>query len=510
MAGCPAKRQAAPDCKAAPAPKLPRLENEWDPKTGKGAVLSYLKNGDVLRTCFQCGFPGYTGGLVIGSYNGSGMGLYPKTPIRGFKSINVFCAQDESLRDHGDGLEYSYGWSENYGTGRDGQRLEYVRGQVLEASAERVVLRSQNRGGCYRVEKVATTRAGAHFWIIATRVTNTCKEPTRLDLFSGDDPWIGLYKSSDGDVGWTPDGLVRHEKRLPRGRFTAGGLYDLGNRALGQKEGSFSGQANFFLLDPATPLPHRAYFANRFAHADSEVDEKKELTHKSLTALNLGWTGLELKPGQGFTFALALGLAEVGKPGEVPKLPEISPADWSLWRAHLQEGNPKPGAAGLEFAAERVELDLAKDRLTVTGTYHLRNRSNAAGAASISFPIITAADRPAPAGVTVNGLRVPLVKASDNTVEARFPVSFPPRGLVRFTVRYSQDHSGRRAAYMVTSARRWPAPIDRAVFIVRHPAAMGAVKVAHPPDLTRQVGNTVEQTIVRHRFWPDKEMELTW
>ena len=506
LAGCPSKKT-----KPAPArPPLPRLEAKWDPATGRGAVLSHLKGGDLLRTCFQCDFPGYTGGLVIGGYSGSGMGLYPKAPIRGFKAINVFCAQDESIRDHESGLEYTYGWSENMGEGRGGERLEYVKGEVLESGPQRVVLRSINRGGCYEVTKVATTRAGDLYWIIATRVTSVCQKKIRFDLYSGDDPWIGTYRSSDGDVGWTPAGLVRRELALPAGRFTAGGIYDLGNRALGQKEGSFSGQANFTLLDPVSPLPTLTAFANRFAHTAAEVDPKKPLSNDTLTALNLAWNGLELAPGEGFTFAFALGLAHTGAPGELPRVPAISAEVWSGWRRHLKEVDREPAGQFLEFAAERVELDLSPSTLTVRGVYHLRHRSASAGAATIAFPIITAEDRPAPATVRVDGKDLSVTMVKEGLAEARFPVSLRPHGLTRFTVQYTQPHTGRRAAYMVTSARRWSAPIDRAVFVVRHPAAMGKVAVSHKPDLTRQEGETVEHTIVRHGFWPDRELELTW
>ncbi|MFH1132218.1 MAG: hypothetical protein V1754_12850, partial [Pseudomonadota bacterium] len=258
---------ACPDNPPPPKPKvsqstmlapIPPFKVDWDAKTGKGTVQQNLSSGDVIHTCFHCGYKGYTGGLVIGSYNGSGYGLYPKKPIRGFNKINVFCAQDESIWDHKEKTEYSYGWSENFGKGNDGARLEYVRGRILEQTPQRLVFQSENAGGCYRVTKVAYARAQKPWWLIATRITNSCKEPVKFDFFSGDDPWLGLYKSSDGDVGWTTDGLIRNEAYFGFGQFPAGGLYDLGNQELGQKEGSFSNQANFFFLDPAVSLPDMA------------------------------------------------------------------------------------------------------------------------------------------------------------------------------------------------------------------------------------------------------------
>jgi hypothetical protein len=485
----------------------------WSAKTGKGDVVQRLPGGDLLRTCFHVGYAGYTGGLVIGAYNGSGLGFYPKKPIRGFRRINVLCAQDESILDRASGKELTYGWSENLGTGPDGERLEYVRGRILERGPRRVVLQSENAGGCYRVTKVATARRGTRYWIIATRVTNRCDKPVRFDLFSGDDPWLGLYRSSDGDVGWSAErGILRNEAAFGPGRFTAGGLYDLGNRALGQKEGGFSGQANFFAVDPAVPLPDLTLLANRFAHAASEVDPKRALDNKSITALNLGWIDRSLPPGRGFTFALAMGLARTDprRPGALPRLPDITPADWSVWRRYLSEGG---GGQGVEFAAERMELDLSPDRLRVRGTYWLRNRSADSVTLGIHYPILSDADRPPPDHVEVDGEQVP-VSRTEGTAHpgARFPVRVPPRGLARFVVRYTQRHTGNRAGYMVTSARRWPVPLTRAVFLVRHPASMGRVRLSYRPDQVRRLdgGETVELLVVRQPFSPKREIELRW
>lgn len=527
--GCPDKpapsnKTVAPKGKPAPpkvAPKKtpkktkgPLLRMNWNPATGRGSVLQVLESGDRLRTAFHMVFPGYTGGLIIGSMNGSGYGLFPREPIHGFKRINVFCAQDESIWDLAQKVEYTYGWSENFGTGKDGKRLEYIRGEVVEQGPRRIVLRSENAGGCYRVRKVAYTRLDVPWWILATRISNQCDRSVRFDFFSGDDPWIGLYRSSDGDVGWTPDGLVRRERVLGPGQFTAGGFYDLGNQALGQKEGSFSNQANFILLDPAVPLPGQTFFANRFAHRPEEIDPKRPLDNKSLTALNLGWRGLKLAPGQDFTVAFAIGLARTGRPGEVPRPAEVTIADWSVWRRYLtREKSKKPvsPSRGVEFAAELVELDLTPTELRVRGTYHLRNLLPGGATIGIVYPILVAPRRPAPDFVLLNGARVPVERSGPGKAWSRLKVKLPDRGLARFVIEYTQKHTGRKAGYMVTSALRWLAPITRAVFRIRHPRSMGRVRPSYRPDHTTELADDrVEMLVVRQPFVPDREMTLAW
>lgn len=487
-----------------------RLELGWDPRTGKGDLRSYLASGDILRVCFHCGFAGYTGGLVVGSLSGSGFGFYPRRPIRGFRAVNVFCAQDESIWDRDERVEYSYGWSENFGKGDDGKRLAYTRGRVIERGPERVVLQSENQGGCYRVTKLAAMERGARHLVIATRIQNRCDRPLRFDLWTGDDPWLGNYASSDGDVGWIPDGLVRHERALGVGAFTAGGFYDLGNTALGQREDGFSNQANAIVLDPALPLPDLALFANRFAHAARELDPGRPLDNKTMTALNLGWLDRRLAPGEGLSFAFALGLARTGAPGSVPAAPVVALEEWSRWRRHLVEGRTRSAEGRVEFAAERVELRLEADALEVRGLYWLRNPEDADQTVQIVYPVLTAPDRPAPATIFLDGKSLPLARADARRAMASFPIAVPPRGLAFFEIHYRQRHRGRSAAYMVTSARSWPrSAVGRAVFVIDHPASM-RLRVSFPSSVLRREQGRITRLVALQPFAPEHELELRW
>jgi hypothetical protein len=484
-----------------------RFKVNWSPTTGKGDVIETFPSGDLLRTCFHCQYPGYTGGLVIGNMNGSGMGLYPARPLRGFKSINLFCAQDESIWDLDEQVEYSYGWSENFGTGADGKRLEYVGGRILAHDDRHVVLAGENVGGCYRVFKVALTKADWRYWVIATRIQNRCERPVRFDFWSGDDPWIGLYASSEGDVGWTPAGLVRHETLFGLGRFEAGGLYDLGNEAAGEKQGTFSNQANFFALDPALALPDFAGFANRFAHREAEIDHHRPLDNQTMTALNLGWRNRVLLPGAGMDMALALGLAETGEPGDIPRVPAMGDEPWATWRRFLKTAAPSGQAL---FASERVELHLDEGRLKVDAIYFVRNPSPDAQTLSIEYPILVSRGSLAPTSVVVDGHSLPVGEGPSGQVSARFPITLAPHDLRSFQIHYGQRLLGRSAGYMVTSARRWPAPLDRAVFVIDHPASWRKVEVSYPVRSRETRNGRTQLTIVEQPFFPDREVTVRW
>jgi hypothetical protein len=503
--GC--RRPKAVPPKPDAAPPRGHFTVAWSPATGRGEVSERLASGDVLRTCFHCGYPGYTGGLIIGNISAPGMELRPQRPIRGYDSINVFCAQDESIWDLDEAAEYTYGWSENFGTGPDGKRLDYVRGRVLEHDDAHVVLTSENAGGCYQVTKVATTRAEWRYWIIATRIQNRCDHPVRFHFYTGDDPWIGRYASAEGDVGWTPAGLVRKETGFAAGELTAGGLYDLGNSDLGQTDKGFSNQADFFALDPTLPLPDFAGFANRFAHHPGEIDGQKPLENRTMIALNMGWRNRTLAPAASMLVTLALGVATTGEPGSVPRLPAIDDVAWSTWRHH---GGLAPESGDVLFASERVELEVTEGQVAVSAEYYLWNASPNGQGLGIVYPIIVSKQILPPENVLVDGRTLPVLPGQDGQVYARFPVSIPPHEIRSFRVRYEQRLLGREAVYLVTSALRWPRPIDRAVFVIKCPAKWRKVTLSYP-ILRRATANGQTTLLsVMQPFRPEREIVLRW
>jgi hypothetical protein len=477
-----------------------RFVVSWSPTTGKGKISQHYDDGATAHLCLQCSYPGYTGGLVIGSYSGSGFEYVPPSPIRGFASWNVFCAQDESIWDQASAREYSFGWSENFGTGPDGERLEYSGGAVEEQGPNRVVLRARNRGGCYTVAKRLVWPAEARFILVATGITNTCREPVVFDFWTGDDPWLGKYRSSEGDVGYTDSELLRVETKVDPASFSFGGVYDLGNSQAGEREGSFSGAANFIMLAPAQPAPDRIYFANRFAHKDDELQAGRPLDNKTMLAFNLGWLDLELAAQETLSFGYALGLAHSeGKP-EPPKAPTIPAEAW-------QSLSPRPHPRrSLRFDREHIELTVTADHLDVTGRYGLANDGALPRQIGIFYPFPSDADHPVPDYVKLDGL--PLQRFSAQG--ARWPLRLPPRGDKSFTVSYRQRHKSKQATYIVTSAARWGTPIRQAEFVIRYPVTFRNVKISFPSDSLRQAGGQMVYQFARAPFAPDRDVVITW
>lgn len=490
----------------------------WDPATGRGSIRQRFDSGDVAQICLQCGFPGYTGGLVIGNYNGSGFEWIPSVPIRGYHSLNIFCAQDESIWDRSSNKEYTFGWSENFGTGEDGERLEYVSGAIEELVAERVVLRSKNRGGCYEVDKRLIWKQGATYVLIGTRVWNICNNAVQFDFWTGDDPWIGKYRSSEGDIGYANGMLVRFEAKLESTTFQFGGVYDLGNIESGEREGTFTGAANFMMPRPRLnmggrgspeapfasnstfPQPDNVYIANRFAHADSEIRPQRPLDNKGMLAINLGWKSVSLAPQETVSFGYALGMAQSTGTAEVPLAPKINAKEWTYldgWSGPLDL---------VRFDSEMIELRLTETALDVVGTYVFANNGPETQRFGVSYPLPVDSMHPMPERIELDGRRLSSLSASG----AWFPIDVPAHGTRTFRIHYRQRHLNRAATYIVTSAATWRHPIRRAVFVVRYPKDFHDVTISYPADSVKNVGEEVEYRFGRDDFRPAEDVVVRW
>jgi hypothetical protein len=502
----------------APSPAAPPspFTIDWDPATGKGAVVQAMPGGDRLRICLQCRYAGYAGGLWIGSQNGPGFRWQPQVgDAGGLPDVGLFCAQDESIVDLDDGTEYAPGWSENVGRGDDGVKLAYVEGAILDAGTgpDGVVLRSVNRAGGLDVTKYLSWPRGAAYVVIASRIRNTGDRPRRLALWTGDDPWVGRYSTSEGDIGWTADGLVLTEARIPGAAFKYGGVADLGNPLLGDRSDSFSGVANLIIPDPSLPPPDVVYFANGFAHSDADIDPLRALEPWTPTAINLGWTAIDLAPGRTATFRYALGRADIAADG-LPIPPPIPPRAWgfdAVWHEAFHEAGPPPPATprketGLpvRFAAERIVMTVEPGRMRIDARYEIANRTDGAQSLSLLYPFPIDADHPAPDAIEVDG--VPWRQVDKGII---WRLDLAPGATKTITVRYAQACLRPAARYILTTTGRWGAPLGHAAFEVRWPSTLADVRVSYPGTVTDEGPERVLRFDAKD-FRPDRDLAVTW
>ena len=300
----------------------PRLVSELDPQEGSGWVRNLLPGGREWVVTFSryVDPQGKTPrGLFVGGrpprlpgnedtrlLNRSGMAYFD-----GVRWFHVWCNANEALgTPMGELVIQTVDW-------------EYLGSQVAEGDPRHLIWTSRHRAqlpeGPILVERFAFVRAGDPYLVLAVLLTNEGPTDVHFRYWYGDEPWLGDYGSSQGNVGWTAEGLILHESWVDTGRTPFVGYFDYGNEAIGAPH-TFSNMANFLEWHPTT-RPNWAYFSNVLAHPP-EVGPAVPL-HGTERAITLEWGPGVLASQETAYVILAIGLALPGPEG-FPEKPRVS------------------------------------------------------------------------------------------------------------------------------------------------------------------------------------------
>jgi hypothetical protein len=122
----------------------------------------------------------------------------------------------------------------------------------------------------------------------------------------------------------------------------------------------------------------------------------------------------------------------------------------------------------------------------------------------VSYPFPIDSANPFPDSIEIPGYTF---KRNDTAVT--FVMHFRPGQEDSFFAYYRQRLRANAARYIVTSTRKWQRPIDRAQFCVTAPAGLD-VKLSYGPDSTVRRDSLVDYWYTSVKFWPDKDVVVTW
>jgi hypothetical protein len=283
---------------------LPRLEVEWSEVDGKGLVRNLFADGSELLTFFSR-YEDDDGNEPRGLFVGGALPEVAATPAQDESGMSfrdahgwhhVWCNVNEVLQDASNQANWPPG------------KWTFLGSRLLLADRERVVIESSHAipfaSGLLRVNRYAHFHAGQPFFKLGLRFENEGDRPVRFAYGYGDEPWVGHFGSSAGNVGFLPGRIVRVEGPVdPKNRWA--GILD-----------EESGVAAFlaWLGDVG---PDRLYFSNepayRFPRLGQPLDSNEVF-------IGMEWLHQTLGPGEGRTISLSVGMARAG-PGEVPVPP---------------------------------------------------------------------------------------------------------------------------------------------------------------------------------------------
>jgi len=301
--------------------KKPYLLYEWNEKKGTGYIRNYLPGGKQLLTSFSR-FIDDGGKETAGLFVGGGL---PANVLED----NIVKMNETGMAYH-DGSRWFHIWC-NVNEVISNSRLEtvfpsawkFLGSRVLHHNNEDLILESDHEvvidGVPLRMKRIAYFRAGDPYFFLSIRISNVGNRPTTYYYLYGDEPWLGNYGTSGGNVGWAADGLYQYTGRLNTKKLHYAGLFDFGNDAIGERH-DYTLTANFIAwfgdVEPSV------YFSNG-PYDFPQINGKRVPLSSNTRFIGIQWGPRAIQPGQTEEYTLAIGMVGHDPKTGFPVMPEI-------------------------------------------------------------------------------------------------------------------------------------------------------------------------------------------
>jgi len=281
---------------------------EWNKTSGRGFIKTRFPDNRKLLIClsrFKDDDNKMSRGLFLGgnlpptdpdaeifNRNESGMAYFD-----GKRYYHIWCNVNEGIIDNSNKLSEPGSW-------------DFLESQILEDNPRDLTLSSKHstlvNNVPVTVERFLFYETGDVFVTLVTKLTNVGQAATSFSYMYGDEPWVGNYGTSAGDVGWLKDRMVTTETRIDTKGQSYAGIFDYGNELAGEQH-VYTKQANFIEWQQVNG-PSVAYFSNQFGSV-AEPQAKVPLSSHTNRVIALEWGKLLLQPKASFTFKIAVGMA---------------------------------------------------------------------------------------------------------------------------------------------------------------------------------------------------------
>lgn len=299
------------------------LDFRWNKKDGRGFIRNSWSDGRKLvinLARFRESNGKYPSGLFIGG------GLPPNDPdyrymnneatgmtyFDGKRWYHIWCNVNEGILSPSSPFLPSYpsAW-------------EFRGSWVRENDGKNLTLESRHRvslaGVPLDLNRVLFYTSGDRHVILTTVITNRGTAPTDIQYQYGDEPWIGNFGSSAGDIGWTEKELLLSEREIDARNNTFIGMFDYGNPLAGETH-AFTGVANYIEWVKEGG-PDRVYVSNFFGGV-LHGPKPMPLASPTNRVIGLQWGPMTLKPGESFSFTIAVGMADIDPKTGMPLKPQ--------------------------------------------------------------------------------------------------------------------------------------------------------------------------------------------
>lgn len=290
-------------------PGKPHLSYTWDAKEGSGSFNNFLADGTQLVTYF---------GRFEDSRKENVHGLF----VGGGAPETILGNNDKFMNKSGmtffDGRRWNHCWcnanegifSQSDLKPQSPSQWKFIGSEVIQESTDSVVVSSNHEvevdGIPLRIDRMVSFNAGDTYFVLTIKITNIGNGTARYNYVYGDEPWVGNYGSSAGNVGWVNNRIINYEMQIDSSKYTYAGFYDYGNSAINEGR-NFTKTATFIeWLGSNKP---EVYFSNDGGILKDATGAKKIPLSSNGRFIGLEWRNQQLSPRQATSYTLAIGMA---------------------------------------------------------------------------------------------------------------------------------------------------------------------------------------------------------
>jgi hypothetical protein len=168
----------------------------------------------------------------------------------------------------------------------------------------------------------------------------------------------------------------------------------------------------------------------------------------------------------------------------------------------------------VRFERERIEVQVGRGAVRVSGLYEYRNRSWLPAVLTLGVPFPVDHAHPPPAFVllteAVDGGEPALIPFTSRGGEVRFRLFFRPQEVKRVGLEYEQPARLPNGRYLLTTTRTWRRPIEDASFTLWLPRCFLLAGSNYPLTAVSAPGRRAAFSFSRTQFDPDRDWEFAW
>ncbi|GAM10571.1 hypothetical protein OR1_02860 [Geobacter sp. OR-1] len=308
----------------------PHIKLSWNRNAGHGFIYNRSPDGTRFVICLSR-FQDSEGKAPRGIFIGGGLpySRYEESTVQlnetgvafynGARWFHIWCNANEAIAGGSspEKMVFPSSW-------------EFLGSKIHYDTSKKVMLQSSHRvlldGVPFQIDRFLIYRAGDQYFVLANRFKNLSEKPAAYFFVYGDEPWVGDYGSSGGNVGWVQDRQYYYEALIDPYKYSFAGMFDRGNPIVLGEKGPYSGMANFIEW-VGDIKPDLVYFSNKEGKVNDE-SARVPLSSRDNRVMFLQWGPRLLAPQQTETNVMAIGMASKGATGAQPVKPDIR-IDWA-------------------------------------------------------------------------------------------------------------------------------------------------------------------------------------